>query len=157
MDAGLSLPPDLDSAWRARRFVQCALRDGGVTGDTAWMVTLVAHELVTNAVQHARTDFLVHLDIGADTVRVEVHDDNPRRPVLTTPPRFATSGRGLALVTSLAESWGVDADDDSKVVWAILRRRDLLADAPSSRSRLGGRWQRWGDADTPADGMFVSA
>lgn len=157
MDAVLSLPPDLDSAWRARRFVQSALNDGGVTGDTALTVTLVAHELVTNAVQHARTDFLVQLGIGADTVRVEVHDGNPRCPVLETPPRFATSGRGLAPVTSLVETWGVDADDGSKVVWATLCRRDLRADAASSRSRLGGRWQPSGDVDIPADGLFVSA
>lgn len=157
MDAVLSLPPDLDSAWRARRFVQGALNDGGVTGDTAWMVTLVAHELVTNAVLHARTDLLVQLGIGADTVRVEVHDDNPRCPVPTTPPRFATSGRGLALVTSLAKAWGVDADDGGKVVWATLRRRDPRGSAPSSRSRLAGRWQPSGVVDPSADGLFVSA
>lgn len=157
MDAVRRLPPDLDSAWHARRFVRRALSDGGVTGDTAWTVTLVAHELVTNAVQHARTDFLVRLDIGADAVRVEVHDDNPRQPVPATPPQLATSGRGLAVVTSLAEAWGVDADDGGKVVWATLRRRDLRAGAAPSRSRPGGRWRPRGGVDPPADGMFVPA
>ena len=157
MDAVLELPPDLDSAWRARRFVQRALSNGGVEGDTAWTVTLVAHELVTNAVQHARTDLVLRVDVRADTVRVEVHDDNPRRPLLTTPPRFATSGRGLELVSSLADEWGVDADDDSKVVWATLCRRDLDGDPPSSRSRLAGLWPPSGDLSASADGMSLSA
>lgn len=157
MDAALSLPPDLESARRARRFVQGALNDGGVSGDTAWTVTLVAHELVTNAVQHARTDFLVKVGIGADAVRVEVHDDNPRCPVLTTPPLFATSGRGLALVTTLAETWGVDADDAGKMVWATLRRRDQSSGARPSRSRPGGRRRPSADGGAPADGLCVPA
>ena len=157
MDAVLDLPPDLDSAWRARRFVERALRERGVEGDTAWTVTLVAHELVTNAVQHARTDFVLRVDVRADAVRIEVHDDNPRRPVLNTPPRYATSGRGLELVTSLADEWGVDADDDSKVVWATMRRPDREGDPPSSRSRLAGHWQPSGNLSASADGMSLSA
>jgi anti-sigma regulatory factor (Ser/Thr protein kinase) len=120
-------------------------------------LTLVAHELVTNAVQHARTDFVVRVDVCADAVRVEVHDDNPRRPILNTPPPFATSGRGLALVTSLADEWGVDADDDSKVVWARLHRRELEGDRPSSRSRLSGHWRPSDGLRPPADGLSLSA
>lgn len=155
MVAVLNLPPDLDSAWLARRFVRRALSDGGVEGDTAWTVTLVAHELVTNAVQHARTDFAVRVDVSADAVHVEVHDDNPRRPVPTTPPRFATSGRGLGLVTSLADTWGVEADDARKVVWARLRRRDLDGDPPSTRSHLAGHCQPLGEQPASAGGIFL--
>lgn len=124
MEAVLTLPPALDSAWRARRFLARALADAGVGADDAWTVTLVAHELVTNAVQHARTDFDLRLTVGPGTVHLAVRDDNPRRPVLEPPPRFATSGRGLELVSSLADEWGVDADDVRKVVWAVVSVRE---------------------------------
>ena len=140
MRATLTLPPVLDSARRARRFVERALGDAGIDGDHAWTVTLVAHELVTNAVQHARTDLDLRISVDDDTVHVEVRDDNPRRPLLTPAPRYATSGRGLELVSSLAGEWGVVADDVSKVVWAVVRRHDLTGSGtPGERQDGIGR------------------
>lgn len=77
MQAVLTLPPALESARRARRFLERALRAAGIDGDQAWTVTLVTHELVTNAVLHARTDFDLRLAVDGHTVHVEVRDDNP--------------------------------------------------------------------------------
>ena len=58
---------------------------------------------------------------GAGTVRVAVEDTSSSHPV----PRRASdgdrSGRGLALVTHLAERWGVDDLDVGKEVWFELR------------------------------------
>jgi hypothetical protein len=50
-------------------------------------------------------------------LRVEVHDGNSRHPTPSPAPADATSGRGLHLVESLAERWGVEGTPDGKVVW----------------------------------------
>ena len=159
MEAVLILPPVLESAWRARRFVERALAEAGIGGDHAWTVTLVSHELVTNAVQHARTDLDLRLAVAGDAVHVEVRDDNPRRPILTPPPRYATSGRGLELVSSLADEWGVVADDDSKTVWAVVRKRQLDDDPSGRRGRriAGRRLPSTEVAVSPADHLSLSA
>ena len=117
MHAAVTLLPDFHSPRRTRRFLAASLAAAGVDPDQAWVATLLGHELVANAVQHARTDLEVRLHVDDDTVRVEVCDDNPRRPVPARAPLTATSGRGLVLVARLADQWGVDADDDGKVVW----------------------------------------
>lgn len=142
MEAALSLPPELESVRCARRFLDGALGQAGVDGDLAWDVALVAHELVTNAVQHARTDFELRVAVWGDAVHLEVRDDNPRRPTVTRPPRWASSGRGLELVSALADDWGVEADDVSKVVWAVVRRAGADDHVTASREAAGGGARR---------------
>jgi anti-sigma regulatory factor (Ser/Thr protein kinase) len=132
MHAAFTLSPDLHSPRRARRFLASSLGAAGVHPDHAWVATVVGHELVTNAVQHARTDLEVRVHVDDETVRVEVSDDNPRRPVPSAPPLTATSGRGLMLVGGLADQWGVEADDDCKTVWFELDRRSPASHGGSS-------------------------
>jgi hypothetical protein len=62
----------------------------------------------------------VILERGVDFVRVEVRDGSTIRPALRNHGLDATTGRGLALVSQLADSWGVDVDGAGKVVWAQL-------------------------------------
>ena len=81
---------------------------------------LIASELVTNAVLHARTAVTLRLELSGSTIRIEVLDGNPRLPMLAPCPPDATSGRGLALVSSLATTWGMENRGDGKVVWAEL-------------------------------------
>lgn len=156
MEAVLSLPPELESVRCARRFLDDALRQAGVTGDLAWDVALVAHELVTNAVQHARTDFQLRVAVWGDAVHLEVRDDNPRRPTPARPPRWASSGRGLELVTSLADDWGVEADDVSKVVWAVVRRAGAHDRVIASREATG-RGARGRQPGAPPPHLWASA
>jgi anti-sigma regulatory factor (Ser/Thr protein kinase) len=82
---------------------------------------LIATELAGNAVLHARTEFRVTLrSNGFGFLRIEVRDDNSRMPMAAGPPEGATSGRGLAVVSALATSWGTQQDGEGKVVWAEL-------------------------------------
>lgn len=84
---------------------------------------LIATELVSNAVLHARTEFRVTLrSNGFDFLRIEVRDENTRMPSPAGTPQDATSGRGLAVVTAIAASWGTQRDGDGKVVWAEIGR-----------------------------------
>lgn len=80
---------------------------------------LIATELVSNAVLHARTEFRLTLKSnGFDFLRIEVRDENTRMPSPAGTPQDATSGRGLEVVTAIAASWGTQRDGDGKVVWA---------------------------------------
>ena len=85
---------------------------------------LIASELAANAVLHARTEYKVTLrSDGFGFLRVEVRDENSRMPVLAGPPQGATSGRGLAVVSAMAASWGTQQEGDGKVVWAEIGER----------------------------------
>jgi hypothetical protein len=112
---------------------------------------LVATELAANAVLHARTEFRVTLKSdGFGFLRIEVRDDNSRMPMVAGPPEWATSGRGLGVVSTLAASWGTQQDGDGKIVWAELGRagppddlecldlKDLVTLEDKDRSRAVG-------------------
>ena len=127
IDTTTTLPAEARSAGLARRFVSVALHESGHEGldDIA---TLLASELVTNAVLHARSAVELRLRIDGGRVRVEVHDRSTK-PVA---PRHFTSdaatGRGLLLVTELAAAWGSDAGPDGKCVWfELLEGREQYA------------------------------
>jgi anti-sigma regulatory factor (Ser/Thr protein kinase) len=92
-------------------------------------VLIVASELVTNAVLHARTT--LELSYAADDSNVEVGvrdlDVRPWRPAVSAPapvparsswPSLSLGGRGLAIVAAMADEWGVTETQDGKQVWA---------------------------------------
>jgi anti-sigma regulatory factor (Ser/Thr protein kinase)/anti-anti-sigma regulatory factor len=83
---------------------------------------LLADELVTNAVVHARTALRLRLELRGDILHVAVHDASPRLLRLVPDDPEAEGGRGLRLVEQLATSWGVNRrPDGGKVVWCTLR------------------------------------
>ncbi|MHB1930802.1 MAG: ATP-binding protein [Acidimicrobiales bacterium] len=110
------------SVSEARRFLRGTLEGWGADGLTDPAVQVLS-ELATNSVIHARTGFTVRvaLDDGGG-LRLEVVDGSTRPPAQKAHSREATTGRGLALVSALAASWGVDQDGQGKAVWALLRR-----------------------------------
>jgi anti-sigma regulatory factor (Ser/Thr protein kinase) len=115
----LDLAPSPASVGEARRFTVATLRRWG-RDDLTTSAALLVSELVTNAILHARTMIqlcLVHRD---EVVRVEVRDGSSIRPAVRDHGLDATTGRGLALVSLLAASWGVDLVASGKVVWAQL-------------------------------------
>ncbi|MFD5235102.1 ATP-binding protein [Streptomyces tendae] len=92
-------------------------------------LTLITAELCANAVTHGRVpgrDFHVRLAAEKDgeRLRVEVSDTRAeRRPVVVSPAETdVESGRGLLLVTALADDWGVTdrRGGPGKTVWALL-------------------------------------
>jgi len=115
----LDLSPRPASVGEARRFTVETLRRWG-RDDLTTSGALLVTELVTNAILHARTMIQVILEHHEDSVRVEVRDGSPVRPAMRNHGLDATTGRGLALVSRLAQSWGVDVSSAGKVVWAQL-------------------------------------
>ena len=83
---------------------------------------LVAGELVTNAVVHARTELRLRVELRGDLLHLAVRDGSPRmlRLVIIPGPE-AEGGRGLLVVDQLARAWGVNRHPDGgKVVWCTL-------------------------------------
>lgn len=105
------------SARVARHFV-CATLASWDCRHLVDTVMLLANELVTNAVLHARSDVELVLHRHDHILRVEVVDASPVAPVRRDYGEGeATTGRGLALLETLAAVWGVEARRPGKSVW----------------------------------------
>jgi anti-sigma regulatory factor (Ser/Thr protein kinase) len=124
--AGLWVKHSASSAAVVRDSVFIGLTREGVSADDAYDATLLVSELVGNAVRHAPS-----LPSGHVAVRWEIHDDGCQLEVSDggrsehLDPVIAadsdTSGRGLAIVSALAERWGVKSNADSTTVWLFYR------------------------------------
>ncbi|MGW0628525.1 SpoIIE family protein phosphatase [Streptomyces sp. NPDC002758] len=115
----------------ARALVRSALAewtDLGLVGceRLADDVMVAVSELVTNAVVHAGTDIELVCRVDPDTgaLSVEVTDHHPSRAprdnAVESPYETPEFGRGLRLVATLAEAWGVTYSIGTKTVWARL-------------------------------------
>ncbi|WSQ55222.1 ATP-binding protein [Streptomyces sp. NBC_01218] len=79
---------------------------------------LLLSELLTNALIHTRNGAAVTATVAGARVRVEVKDFAPGSPRPYVPnAEDGTHGRGLILVRSLANAWGVETQALGKVVW----------------------------------------
>jgi anti-sigma regulatory factor (Ser/Thr protein kinase) len=113
--------PTLDAPKAARRFVVGTLARWG-QNQLADQAALVVSELATNAVIHARSDFIVSVSSQRQAVRISVRDTSVAPPMQRDSAPTALSGRGLGLVAALASHWGAELLADGKVVWAELPR-----------------------------------
>jgi anti-sigma regulatory factor (Ser/Thr protein kinase) len=85
---------------------------------------IVATELVSNAVQHARTPSTLRLSLTPAGLHIAVRDARPT-PGLghrLVDPAAAPDCYGVLLVRSLARHVGVTPDAAGKTVWAVLTR-----------------------------------
>lgn len=118
---------DRDAPATARLAVRefCAEHNLGGDADAA---ALVASELVTNAVVHARTAMEFTLRYMPPLLHIAVCDGSADAPRISSfVDENSESGRGLLLVDALATAWGSFVPDNGKVVWATVRVRPLGA------------------------------
>ena len=121
----LRVPSTPDAVTRTRRAIVQDLRGVEVSATVVNEVELVVSELLGNAVRHASPlpdgRLRVRWEVKAGVVELEVTDGGASTtPVAREPAPFATSGRGLRIVRSLAHEWGVCDDDDGRTVWVTL-------------------------------------
>jgi len=105
--ASRTFPASPDSIPAARRYVGEALTQ--VPASFCETAALLVSELATNAVRHAGGhDFAVEVQTFPDEERlwIGVTDTDTGLPVLRTPPVTAENGRGLQLISILADRWG---------------------------------------------------
>jgi anti-sigma regulatory factor (Ser/Thr protein kinase) len=125
--ADLSLCARPTSVPAARQLVREQCDAWGADAAASDAAVLLASELVTNAVLHARTPLTITVMRGQGSIRVEVRDSHPALP---EPRRYnvdLATGRGLRLMETLASAWGVlkvpHADRPGKIVWFELPLR----------------------------------
>jgi anti-sigma regulatory factor (Ser/Thr protein kinase) len=112
-------------AGRARAAVREQLHVWGLTS-LADPAELMADELVTNAVRHARSRRIGLRLVRGETLLCEVEDDDHTLPTLLSAGAEDEFGRGLRVVSTLAREWGTSRTSAGKTVWFELtlpRRR----------------------------------
>ncbi|ANS68898.1 regulatory protein [Streptomyces lincolnensis] len=108
---------DLGAVPETRKALRELLRQWGRPGRSE-VAELLTSELVTNALVHTDHDAVFTAVVGPRGLRVEVRDFVARRPRMCVPVADdGTHGRGLMLVQSLADAWGVRAHGVGKSVW----------------------------------------
>jgi anti-sigma regulatory factor (Ser/Thr protein kinase) len=110
-----------ESVGAARRFTRAALARHDIDPSIIDTATLLVSELATNAVVHATSTICLRIGVG-DDIRVEVKDASDDAPMPGAADSDAESGRGLAIVTTLADSWDWSPRPSGKVVWFELAR-----------------------------------
>jgi len=83
-------------------------------------IAVMTSELAMNAVQYARAEFTVTVEITGGTLRVEVTDSAPGTPEPgPLPPARSLHGRGLFIVGQLSDTWGITPSPAGlgKTVW----------------------------------------
>ena len=133
------------SARAARAFVSATLEEWECAhvDDT---VKLLTSELVGNVVRHAQTEMLVAAKLEGERLTIEVVDDSPDMIVQRDPRLEDPTGRGLLMVNSMADRWGVRRQRNGKSVWFELDLRDQpdggatghldLTDRSNGRTRI---------------------
>jgi anti-sigma regulatory factor (Ser/Thr protein kinase) len=116
-EALVQLTPDASSLREGRHFVARTLRDWHVDESHIEPVTLVANELLANAIVHAHSAPVLSLAATGSDLTLRVADESPNVPVPRTSVPDETGGRGLMLVEALADRWGYEPSDSGKVVW----------------------------------------
>ncbi|MFF8611674.1 ATP-binding protein [Streptomyces sp. NPDC015350] len=87
-------------------------------------IALCVSELTTNALLHGvppGREFCVGLHRSEESVRLEVRDSGPGQPVLRYHDHEACPGRGLRIVSELADGFGVDDHVVGKTVWLTFK------------------------------------
>src|SRR5262249_39477451 len=119
----IALGADANSPAVARYFVTQTCATWGVTR-LAKLATLIASELVTNAVVHARTPSVMGLQLRPTALHIPVRDGDPRpmhRPIPgATGAHNRDHGRGLLILDAMADGWGCLSTATGKVVWATI-------------------------------------
>ncbi|MGW7423205.1 ATP-binding protein [Streptomyces sp. NPDC054813] len=132
--SSMAVPHGPAGVGKARHRMRDQLRTGGVSESIIDDAVLILSELLSNACKHGRP--LGDALAGDGDVRaawrvdprgrliVEVTDGGgPTRPAPMTPSVTAHGGRGLNIITALADDWGVRDDARGEVtVWVVVHK-----------------------------------
>jgi anti-sigma regulatory factor (Ser/Thr protein kinase) len=114
----LRLEPEPMSASAARAFVRRHVDAADV--DLRDSAELLASELVTNGVLHARSAMTLGIVARKTCVLIAVSDNSDAVPAERQPSLSAEGGRGIALVAMIARQWGIAQQDSGKIIWCLI-------------------------------------
>ncbi|MFF0435129.1 ATP-binding protein [Streptomyces sp. NPDC004327] len=142
--SSMAVPHGPAGVGEARHRMREQLSRSGMSESVVDDAVLILSELLSNACRHGRP-LGPGTDVGDGDVRaawsvdrrggltVEVTDGGgPTRPIPATPSVTARGGRGLNIISALAQDWGVrDSATGEVTVWAFVadshRREDFAA------------------------------
>lgn len=159
--SSMAVPHGPAGVGEARHRMRAQLRSGGVAESVIDDAVLILSELLSNACRHGRP--LGDAAAGDGDVRaawrvdargrllVEVTDGGgPTRPAPATPSVTAHGGRGLNIITALADDWGVRDDVEGEVtVWVLVHGDVHDPDAGRPHDAFATRVTRPGTGKTP--------
>ncbi|WP_185992777.1 ATP-binding protein [Streptomyces sp. 130] len=131
--SSMAVPHGPAGVGQARHRMREQLRSHGVSDSVVDDAVLILSELLSNACRHGRplgwqtgagdgdVRAAWHVD-RTGGLTVEVTDGGgPTRPVPATPSVTARGGRGLNIISALAQEWGVRDDAPGEVtVWVLV-------------------------------------
>ncbi|MGY3681441.1 anti-sigma regulatory factor (Ser/Thr protein kinase) [Streptomyces sp. TE33382] len=131
--SSMAVPHGPAGVGKARHRMREQLRSNGVSDSVVDDAVLILSELLSNACRHGRP-LGWQTEIGDGDVRAAWHMDRtggltvevtdgggPTRPIPSTPSVTARGGRGLNIISALAQEWGVRDDSSGEVtVWALV-------------------------------------
>ncbi|WP_131732289.1 ATP-binding protein [Actinomadura formosensis] len=120
------LPHAPSSVAVARKRLSSELVDSGVYESVVNDASVIISELISNALRHARPLPSGQVKVcwlrRGDLLELEVSDGGAMTEPRRGPGTLSSlGGRGLGIVETLSEGWGVRHEDDSTTVWAVLR------------------------------------
>ncbi|WP_089100549.1 ATP-binding protein [Streptomyces hyaluromycini] len=145
--SSMAVPHGPAGVGKARHRMRDQLRTGGLSESVIDDAVLILSELLSNACKHGRPlgdalagDGDVRAAWQVDTrgrLVVEVTDGGgPTRPAPMTPSVTAHGGRGLNIITALADDWGVRNDARGEVtVWVVVHKDVRDPDTGNTRDR----------------------
>lgn len=117
--AEVRVPDRLDSVPATRAFLAKLLDGWGIEDDVIDDASLLATELLSNAVKQGTGSVELRVEAEDGLLHVAVHDHAEGKPVVNHAGPASPNGRGLWIVQSIAHNWGTDSDGEEpgKTVW----------------------------------------
>ena len=119
----VNVPSTVMTVASVRAELAAWLADSGVRQAVIDDAVVIISELVTNAVRHSgalpNASIRVEWQLKPGWLRLQVADDGQRRPQDLN-AQSPVGGRGLAIVSALADSWWLERDGDGTTVTAIV-------------------------------------
>ncbi|MEV6806432.1 ATP-binding protein [Streptomyces sp. NPDC051132] len=167
--SSMAVPHGPAGVGEARRRMRAQLRGGGVAESVIDDAVLILSELLSNACKHGRplggapagdgdVRAAWRVDAGGRLI-VEVTDGGgPTRPAPATPSVTAHGGRGLNIITALADDWGVRDEARGEVtVWVVVHGDVHDPDAGCRRDAFATRVTRPRTPDTRLPDLALPA
>ncbi|XRQ09509.1 ATP-binding protein [Actinomadura welshii] len=127
------LPHSPSSVAVARRRLSSELAGSGVYDSIVDDATVIVSELISNALRHARPLPSGQVKVcwirRGDVLELEVSDGGAMTEPRRGPGTLSSlGGRGLGIVETLSDGWGVRHEEGATTVWAILRAPSTSGD-----------------------------